>query len=159
MLRELERAAAMGLRGIKLIPHYQGYPEEGPEIDVACRWAHEHKWVILNHHWGSPEQVGRLLRTYPDACYIAGHTTGAYAELMKQHDNLFVCTCPLLGPRDCEAMADLLGADRLLFGSDLQDLPIAWGLGPILFARIPESQKRLILGGNLERILSRYSLG
>ncbi|NLW50640.1 MAG: hypothetical protein GXY85_07310, partial [Candidatus Brocadiaceae bacterium] len=46
----------------------------------------------------------------------------------------------------------------LLFGSDLQDLPIAWGLGPILFARLPVEQKRMILGGNLRRLLTEYSL-
>jgi predicted TIM-barrel fold metal-dependent hydrolase len=51
-----------------------------------------------------------------------------------------------------------IGAERLLFGSDLQDLPIAWGLGPILFSRLPVESKRLILGGNLRRILEQYSL-
>jgi predicted TIM-barrel fold metal-dependent hydrolase len=158
MLRELERCAKLGLRGIKLIPHYQGYPEHGPLVDVACQWAHERKQIILNHSWGSPEQVERLVATYPDACYIAGHTTTAYAELMKRCENLFVCSCPLLGPRDCERTVAAIGADRLLFGSDLQDLPIAWGLGPILFARLTAEEKRLILGGTLRRLLERHSL-
>lgn len=158
MLHELKRGAAMGLRGVKLIPHYQGYPSEGPLIDVACRWAHERRQVILNHHWGSAGQVERLVSTYPGACFIAGHTTTEYAELMRRHANLFVCSCPLLEPRTCERVVETVGADRLLFGSDLTDLPVAWGLGPILFARLPADDKRLILGGNLERILERYSL-
>ena len=51
-----------------------------------------------------------------------------------------------------------IGADRLLFGSDLQDLPIAWGLGPILLARLSRQDKQLVLGENLRRILERYSL-
>ena len=158
MLAELERGAAMGLRGVKLIPHYQGYPDEGPLIDVACQWAHERRQIILNHGWGSAEQMARLLDAYPDACYIAGHTTLAYVDLMKQFANLYVCSCPLLGPRDCEQTVAAIGDDRLLFGSDLQDLPIAWGLGPILFARLPVESKRKILGGNLRTILERYSL-
>ena len=49
-----------------------------------------------------------------------------------------------------------IGADRLLFGSDLMDLPIAWGLGPILYARISEADKRKILGGNLRRLMDQY---
>jgi len=159
MRRELERCAKLGLRGIKLIPHYQGYPEHGPLVDVACQWAHDRKQIILNHSWGSPEQMERLATAYPDACFIAGHTTTAYADLMKRHANLFVCSCPLLGPRDCERTVAAIGSDRLLFGSDLQDLPIAWGLGPILFARLPAEEKRLVLGGNLRRLLRRYSLG
>ena len=158
MLAELERGAARGLKGVKLIPSYQGYPEEGPNIDVACRWAHEHRQLILNHHWGGAAQVERLVSTYPDACFITGHTTTAYADVMRRYPNLYVCSCPLLGPRACEEVVAAIGADRFMFGSDLQDLPIAWGLGPILFARIPPEQKRLILGGNLRRLLATYSL-
>jgi predicted TIM-barrel fold metal-dependent hydrolase len=158
MRRELERGAARGLRGVKLIPYYQDYPEEGPNIDVACRWAHEHRQIILNHYWGSASQLDRLITTWPDACYITGHSTTEYAAIMKRHENLYVCSCPLLGHRACEEVVSAIGADRLLFGSDLQDLPIAWGLGPILFARIPPADKRLILGETLRKILRKYSL-
>ena len=158
MLNELERGARMGLRGIKLIAHYQGYAQEGPWLEVPCRWAHERKQVILNHNWGSPENLAPLLAAYPNACFVTGHMTLAYADLMKRHANLYLCTCPLLGPRACEQAVAAVGADRILFGSDLQDLPIPWGLGPILLARISPSQKRLILGENLLRILERYSL-
>lgn len=157
MLAELERGAAMGLRGVKLIPHYQGYPPEGPNIDVACRWAHEHRQLILNHHWGSAAQVERLVSTYPDACFFTGHTTLEYADVMRRHGNLYVCSCPLLPPGMCEKVVRTVGADRFLFGSDLLDLPIAWGLGPILFARMSVDEKRLVLGDNLRRLLGEYS--
>ncbi|MCC7495384.1 MAG: amidohydrolase family protein [Fimbriimonadaceae bacterium] len=159
MLAELERGVALGLRGVKLIPSYQGYPEEGPNIDVACEWADAHGQLILNHHWGGAAQVERLVATYPNACFLTGHTTTAYAAVMRQYANLYVCSCPLLGPRACEEVVAAIGADRFLFGSDLLDLPIAWGLGPILFARIPPEQKRLILGDNLRRLLASYSRG
>ncbi|MBN2582506.1 MAG: amidohydrolase family protein [Planctomycetes bacterium] len=158
MLRELERCAGLGLRGIKLIPYYQGYPDDGPLLDVACQWAHERRQIILNHGWGPAANLERLMTAYPNACYVTGHTTLAYAELMKRFDNLYVCSCPLLGPRECERVVATIGPERLLFGSDLLDLPVAWGLGPILFARIPVESKRMILGGNLLGILQRYSL-
>jgi len=158
LLRELQRGAKLGLRGVKLIPYYQAYPEDGPLIDVACQWAHERRQIILNHHWGPVAQIERLVAAYPDACFITGHSTTAYADAMKRHPNLYVCSCPLLGPRDCERTVETIGADRLLFGSDMQDLPIAWGLGPILFSRLPVESKRLILGGNLLRLLEKYSL-
>jgi hypothetical protein len=35
---------------------------------------------------------------------------------------------------------------------------MAWGFGPILFARISEAEKRLILGENLRQVLKEYSL-
>jgi len=159
MLRELARCARLGLRGVKLIPWYQGYPTEGPLIDVPCQWAHERKQIILNHDWGLPEQIERLTAQYPNACYINGHSFNNYPEIVKRRRNLYICSCPLwYGPRSCEELVQKIGADKLLFGSDLQDLPIAWGLGPILFARLSEREKALILGGNLKRILSQYSL-
>jgi predicted TIM-barrel fold metal-dependent hydrolase len=157
MLRELARGQEMGLRGVKVINFYQGAPDEHPLVDVACQWAHEHGQIILNHSWGSPAQLERLVSTYPDACYIIGHTSVNFAEVMERHDNIFVCTVPLLGPRACEQVVARIGADRLIFGSDLLDLPISWGLGPILFAQLSPAEKRLILGETLEKILARYS--
>ena len=158
MLRELERGAKLGLRGIKLIPWYQSYPEDGPLLDVACQWAHERKQIILDHNWGSPEHLERLTAQFPDACFINGHANFAYSDIVRRRDNLYICSCPLLAPRDCENLVQAIGVEKLLFGSDLQDLPIAWGLGPILFARLSPTEKRLILGGNLKRILGGYSL-
>ena len=157
MVSELERCHALGHRGVKLIPTYQGYPLEGANIDVACQWAHDHQQIILNHHWGSSEQMERLLKTYTKACFLTGHTTLQYAELMKKYENLYVCSCPLLPPGMCQTVVDTIGADRFMFGSDLQDLPIAWGLGPIIFSSISPADKQLILGDNLRRVLARYS--
>jgi predicted TIM-barrel fold metal-dependent hydrolase len=157
MLAELGRCADLGFRGIKLIAHYQGYPNEGPLIDVACEWVHEHRQIILNHDWGSVGQVERLTREYDQACFFTGHMSTAYAEVMRSAPNLYVCSCPLIPPGECERVVAEIGADRLLFGSDLLDLPIAWGLGPILFARLPVEDRMKVLGGNLEGILRRYS--
>lgn len=158
MISELKRGAANGMRGIKLIPTYQGYPVEGSLIEVACKWAHDHQQIIINHHWGSAEQIERLVSKYPGACFVTAHTTTAYAEVMKKYSNLYVCSVPLLTTRACEEVVDAIGADRFLFGTDLLDLPIGWGLGPILFARISAHDKKLILRENLKKILSKYSL-
>jgi predicted TIM-barrel fold metal-dependent hydrolase len=158
MLKELQRGASMGMRGIKLIPTYQGYPVEGSLIDVACEWANKHHQIIINHYWGSPTQMERLVKKYPNACFVTAHTTTEYADIMKRYPNLFVCSVPLLSPRACEEVVDAIGADRLLFGTDLLDLPIAWNLGPIIFARISAKEKSLILGENLKKILNEYSL-
>jgi hypothetical protein len=155
MRQELERGRDLGLRGVKLICDYQGYPTEGPLVDVACQFADEHGLLILNHNWGSPEQISRLCRTYPNACFIAGHTTTAYGEVAKEFGNLYICTCPCIDWSYPERLVEMYGADRVLFGSDLTDLPIGWGLGQIMYARIPESDKRLILGENLKALLGR----
>jgi hypothetical protein len=146
------------MKGIKLICHYHGYPTEGPLVDVACRFAHDHGQFILNHHWGSAQQIERLCRTYPDACFFTGHSTPDYAEVVRQVDNLYICTCPFHAWGQTEEYVALYGADRLLFGSDLTDLPIGWGLAPILYARIPEADKLKTMGGNLKALMERYGI-
>ncbi|MBM3500663.1 MAG: hypothetical protein FJX74_18555, partial [Armatimonadetes bacterium] len=158
MVEQLERGLANGMQGIKLISSYHGYPTEGPLIDVACRFAHEHGQFILNHDWGSAAQIERLCITYPNACFFTGHSTLAYAEVTRRVGNLFICTCPFHAWDQTEQHVAAYGADRILFGSDLTDLPIAWGLAPIMYARLPEADKLKILGGNLQRLMAQYGI-
>ena len=158
LLAELERGFEMGLRGVKLINVYQGYPTEGPLIDVAVEFCHERDLIALNHDWGSARQIERLCTRYPRACFITGHANGSYSGVTQRCDNLFISTCPFHTWRKVEQFVELYGADRILFASDLTDLPIAWGIGPIMYAPIPEADKRKILGDNLRELLKRYSL-
>ena len=158
MLQELRRGLDRGMQGIKLATAFQGYADEGPLVDVAARFAHEHRHFILNHTWGGADQMRRLCTTYPEAVFITGHSTPAFTQVARDCPNLFICTCPFLGYGQTEEYVGLYGADRLLFGSDLMDLPIAWGLGPILYARIPQDDKRKILGGNLRRLMARLGI-
>jgi predicted TIM-barrel fold metal-dependent hydrolase len=165
MIAEMEKGRARGLQGVKLIS-YQGYPKEGPLIDVACAFAHEHHQLIINHDWGTAEQLRRLCLTYHQACFFTGHSvtpyaTGApegYEAVVAEVDNLYISTCPLHEWGHTEDHVARFGADRLVFASDLTDLPIAWGLAPILYAPIPLEEKRLILGGNLRRVLDEYGI-
>lgn len=151
---ELERGLDLGMQGIKLVCSYQGYPTEGPLIDLACAFADKHRLLMLNHHWGSAAQMERLCTTYPNACFFTGHANASYVEITKKTDNLFICTCPFLGWGDTEKYVRLYGADRILFGSDMSDLPIGWGIAQIVYAKIPEEDKRKILGENLKHLLA-----
>jgi len=155
---EMERGHAMGLRGVKLINVYQGYPTEGPLVDVAVEFCHERDLFVLNHDWGSAQQIERLCISYPRACFITGHANASYAGVTRRLGNLFISTCPFHTWRKVEQFVELYGADRILFASDLTDLPIAWGLGPIMYAPIPEADKRKMLGENLRELLERYSV-
>ncbi len=158
MLAELERGLSLGMKGVKLLPSsYGAYPVEGPAIEVPVRWAHEHRQIILSHTWGSAARIRDLCTRYPDACFIAGHSTPEFVDVCREVDNVFICTCPFLAWNQTEEYVAMYGADRILFGSDLTDLPISWGMGQILYARISEADKRLILGGNMLRIMEKYN--
>ncbi len=154
---EMQRGLEMGLRGVKIINNYQGYPTEGPLVDVACEFCDEHGFFILNHDWGSAEQIERLCTTYPGACFLTGHSNATYGEVTRRVDNLFICSCPMHGWEQTKRFVEIYGADRICFGSDLCDLPIGWGTYPIMFAPISEEDKRKILGENLKALLKQYS--
>ncbi len=154
--RELERGLKAGMRGIKLLSSIHRYPEDGPIIEQCCRFAHEHRLFILNHVWGAPATMRRWLENYPNACYITGHSAGNYDELTRQFPNLFICSCPFLNWGQVEKYVERYGADRIVFGSDLLDLPVAWGVAPIAYAKVPVEAKRLMLGGNLKKLLDVY---
>ena len=47
-----------------------------------------------------------------------------------------------------------LGAERVIYGSDVGGRSFASQLAKVLGARIPQSAKELILGGNLRRLLT-----
>ncbi len=159
MLDDLAYGESLGNQGIKLMLNsYGAYDVEGPLVDVCCKWASERGQFILSHYWGSPERLRQLCLDSPDATIIVGHTYGGFVDVFRECPNVFMCTCPLHGWRMAEQFVEMYGADRMMFGSDLMDLPIAWGLGQILYARISEAEKRLILGENLLALMKAHGL-
>jgi predicted TIM-barrel fold metal-dependent hydrolase len=149
---EILRGIANGMKGIKMLSSMHRYPDGGPSIELACELAHEHGLFILNHTWGPAPVLERLVRTYPNALFITGHSTLGFGEIVKSCSNVYICSCPFHGWNATESHVRTYGADRILFGSDLQDLPVAWGLAPIFYAKISEDAKRKILGENLKKL-------
>ena len=154
--REFKRGMDHGMRGVKMLSGIHSGDYGSETVEAAIAFADQHGLFVLNHTWGPEEGLRQWLEKYPNVCYITGHSAGNYGELIRDFPNLYICTCPFLRWGQTEDYVQRFGADRLLFGSDLQDLPIGWGQGPIFYARISEAEKRLILGGNLERLLEVY---
>ncbi len=159
MIAELERCWPLGFSGIKLIPHYQQYPETGEGIRQAVEWANERNAIVLNHFWGPNDWLDELARDYPNATLVTGHLNIEHAEVINRRGNVYLCTCEPLMYGQVENMVTQVNVEKILFGSDISDLPIALGLGPILHARISDEDKRKIIGGNAERLLERVLPG
>jgi predicted TIM-barrel fold metal-dependent hydrolase len=148
---ELRRCIDAGFRGIKT------YTEDPELLRIACGVADRERLLILNHSWGRPEQLLSLAKQHPNAVLITGHTGRGYVGVWREVPNVYMCTCPLIAFGATEWYVQHYGADRLLFGSDMSDLPHAWGFGPVLYADISDADKRAILGGNLRRLLHTHS--
>ncbi|MGI6209832.1 MAG: amidohydrolase family protein [Anaerolineae bacterium] len=153
MEREFLRGLGQGMIGIKIHPYLAGYDTQGDKVEAACALAHRHRAFILNHYWAGTDRLLYLCRRYPEATFMTGHTASEAIPVLAQVDNLYVGSCAFLGSESLARWVEEAGPDRLLFGSDLSWNPIGWGLGPILYAKVPLEAKRLILGRNYTRLL------
>jgi predicted TIM-barrel fold metal-dependent hydrolase len=162
---ELDRCfETPGMRAIKLHPAFHQYPIDGPGYRTVFEYAAQHRLPVLNHEWGRPEFLERLSADRPEIRFIIAHTgfwngrtSFAYAQVVSTRDNVFVdLAYSNIFHEALERLVVIVGASRIVFGSDFPLHDLAYQLGRVLFAKVSESDKRLILGGNMLRILSGY---
>jgi len=65
--------------------------------------------------------------------------------------------CNSLSGRALELAVQVYGADKIVFGSDGSDFGMDWTQKAIAAARISDAEKRAILEGNANRVLSRVN--
>ncbi len=155
VLAELERVHAAGMRCIKLLNGYQNYPGDGPNLMALYRFAADHNMLILNHSW-SDEEIVKIAGMYPGTDFIFGHYSSGRDPILKDFPNVYANIWNL-GPLGfIERGVRSVGAEKFLFGSDAFMNPISVGIGLVVYADIPDADKRLILGrtqaGLLEKV-------
>ncbi len=162
---EIERCYNMGMRGFKIHPSLHGYPANGENLRPMWEFADEKGLPVLSHTWAgdrtcSPGILGKLAEEYPNVQVILGHSGGTLAgydeavEAAKKQENVFLETC---GSSVVYGMIERfvreVGADRILFGSDMPFVNANAQIGKILYAKIPDQDKRKILGLNMAGII------
>jgi len=155
-LPELERCRKLGLKGIKIICEYQGTTTEEIDFRPVYEYANQNHMIIINHYWGKPQFLDTLAEVYPDACFIIGHYSTQYASVLSKRENVYQCTCAALMFGDVEKLVEMVDVGKIVYGSDLTDLDGPFGLAPILYAKIPDEDKRKILGLTMQKILDDH---
>ena len=147
--------------GIKMHPSYSGENPDSPAtIDLMGKLPDETN--VLIHTWG-PDGVRRvcnLASKCPGLNVIMGHMGGtqedgwrAGIEGARVTPNTFLEICGSLLQRDRIGEAvGIIGADRILHGSDLSLISPAWSIGQVEGSGISEEDKRKILYVNAARI-------
>jgi uncharacterized protein len=164
-LDELNRYVRDGpMVGVKLwVAQHCNAPELDPIIDRAA----ELKAVVFQHTWlkitgnlpgeSTPMELAELAARHPQATLICGHSGGDWEiglRAIRPHKNIYAD----LGGGDpaagfTEMAVRELGAERVLYGSDVGGRSFASQLAKVFGADVPGSAKRLILGENLKRLL------
>jgi len=153
--KELEKCIKEGIKGIKLIAVYQNYPEEGKKIEFVCEYGNQYKVPILNHSWGSPQFLEKMVVKYPEVKYICGHFSFVWKDIVNKYDNVYISTCNHLKYGTMEKMIKEIRNDRICWGSDFSDLHFGFTLGPVILSEIDYEVKIKIISSNTFSLLSQ----
>ena len=95
--------------------------------------------ILMAHSGGCPTALGDWFRAI---------------EVAKHYPNLYLDTASSQADMGyIEAMVAGVGAERVIFGTDMPIIDPFFGLAKITGANLTQQQKDLILGGNIQRLL------
>ena len=174
-VNEAQRCAAAGLRGIgELHPDTQGINvTDVAEMSPLMDFARSHNLPVLLHcsepvghqYPGkgktTPEKVLRFIENFPENTIICAHWGGGlpFYGLMPEVGaalrNVYFdsAASPFLYRAGIyRTVSDVVGADRILFATDYPLMPHSRPLSELAGLSLPDCHRRLILGGNAERL-------
>ena len=164
-LAELNRCVQDGpMVGVKL---WVAMHCNAPQLDSIVARATELHAPVLQHTWikitgnlpgeSTPQELAELAARHPQANLVCGHTGGDWEvglQAIRPHRNIHADLAggdPTAGLT--EAAVRELGAERVLFGSDVGGRSFASQLAKVHGAQLSEGDRRLILADNLQRLL------
>ncbi len=105
----------------------------------------------------SPSNLSVLAHRHPEATFIAAHSGNDWEQgirALRRNENVY---CEICGSDPTAGMVEMavreVGADRVLYGSDMAGRSFASQIAKVKGANISEEDKRKILSGNLKKIL------
>lgn len=173
---EIERCARGGIRGIgEMMPHMQGFDlGDKALMSPVVEAAQEHNMIVLTHssepvghiYPGKgnvlPETLYRFIVNFPSQRIVCAHWGGGlpfYAlmpEVAEALENVFFDTAAspfLYRYKIFPCVAELVGTDKILFGSDYPLITQNRIIHSLRELSMPQESKDNILGENARRLL------
>lgn len=157
-LKELKRCLGRGrCIGVKMHRYNQpAYTLKSKFLQPVLELMEEHRLVYMNHDLGEFPDIRWAAKRYPKLIFMGGHFNPALNEMAGTVPNVTNCTCAAMRPDAVGDEVKRLGRSRaLLVGSDFGLFCLAFGVGMVAYAAIPETDKQNILGLNAVRLLER----
>ena len=161
-----EHNSAPGLVGIKIHPSFHGTPAEDDAYEPAWRFAAEHDLAILTHSWSAadynpvqalstPGRFERFVRAFPTVRLVLAHAGGRglgrheATRLAGDYPNVYLDVAgDVFCYRLIEKLVDAVGAQKVLYGSDVPWADPRANLCRVLLAEISDEAKAKILRHN-----------
>lgn len=173
---EIKRCAVAGARGLgELRPENQGYRLIDSDAADLLAWAADAYDLVLLFHASEPvghaypgkrglpiDQLYRFVADFPAVTVIAAHWGGGlpfFALMPKVREALgqtyfdTAASGMLYDPAVFAQGVQLVGAERIVFGSDFPLVPQERALAELRAAPLEEEAQRRIAGENLRRLL------
>jgi len=172
---EIERCAKGGIRGIgEIRPDMQLFELSDEIMLPIIETLRKHQLILLTHasepvghHYPgkgaiTPEMLYPFITAFPDLTIVCAHWGGGlpfYAlmpEVKKAMKNVFFDTAAspyLYSPEIYQQVIQLVGADKIMFGSDYPLLAQGRLLKEINSLDLAQETRSLILGGNARKLL------
>jgi predicted TIM-barrel fold metal-dependent hydrolase len=158
LLDELRRCTGeLGMRGLKVHSMIQG--AHSPNLrspafdwDAVWRYCGEHHLPILAHGVVTEDDI----RRHPETVFVIAHGIGAPELMARLRDcpNAHVDTAwTQTKDWSLRAIVGLIGAERVLWGTDAPVDDFAQRLGVVLDSGLSDAEQRQILGLNAARLL------
>ncbi len=153
-----------GFRGIKLHPRNEAFPINSEELAYPIAEIAAKLKVPLLIHTGEPDTygfaqptlVGGLADAFPDVAMIIGHMGKRLYEdailVARWFENIFLETS-FRSPRDIKRAVDRVGAERVVYGSDMPFGIPEIEMMKIRLCEISQKEKELVIGRNMARLL------
>jgi predicted TIM-barrel fold metal-dependent hydrolase len=176
-IKEMQRCARNGAKGIgEMRPDIQGFDfKDDSVMKPVIEAVIQHSLIFLTHasepvghqYFGkgkiTPEIIYPLIVNFPDLKLVCAHWGGGlpfYAlmpEVGKSLTNVYFDTAAtpfLYKPQIFKQVADIIGSDKILFGSDYPLLSPKRIIDQLESAGFSRQDRVKILGGNAKRLLS-----
>lgn len=151
------------VRGVRIFPAHAHFPLEKWSLGALCKWLIERRMPLFIWHteleWS---RLRTLAGDFPELRIIVEtqtqkilyHTRPLFA-LMKERANVSLEISNFAGPGFIEFAVREFGAQRLIYGSFLPVNDPFVPAGMLLDADISDSDRELIAGINMRRIIDR----
>lgn len=163
-LAQVEWCYAAGFRGLKF---WISQRAVAPHTVTVTEAALGKGWPVLYHSYyrthgeppgreSPPMEIAELARRFPDGQFIMAHMGAQFEHGLKavvDCPNIAVDYAGSINEKGAyETALDLLGAERVVFGTDM---PACYytNAGRVLELDVAEEVKQLIFAGNIERML------